>query len=193
MNPAKILIRADLHLRIWHICAAIAAVAALDLYVTLVSGPLLEEMAGGKAIFDFRFGYSRETANRLLTAFGEDGIRAYALWHSGPDTALAIVECVALIMICVRLTRPGVRYSIPASTPMRIAMVAAPIAQATFDLAENGLVLAVLTQGMLANGWLLIAASWATVMKWIFAGLAISVTTALAGLAFFEWNRRRSG
>ncbi|MDZ4792549.1 MAG: hypothetical protein SGJ17_15325 [Hyphomicrobiales bacterium] len=170
-----------------------AAVVALDLYVTLVSGTLLEEMAGGKAIFDFRFGYSRETANRLLTAFGEDGLRAYALWHSGPDTALAIVECVALIMICLRLTRPDVRFSIPASTPMRMAMAAAPIAQAMFDLAENGLVLGILARLIPADGWLLIAASWATVMKWIFAGLDISVTTALAGFAFFKLNRRRSG
>lgn len=193
MNPAKLLIQADLHLRIWHICIAATAVAALDLYITLVSGPLLSEMAGGKAIFDFRFGYSPEAANRLLAALGNDGRRAYAIWHSGPDSVLALVECVALMMICLRLTRPGAHFTIHMSSPARKALLAAPFAQAAFDLTENALVLSMLVQGAPAKALLVNIASGATTMKWIFAALAIGGTAAAAGYAFLKWKRRRSG
>ncbi len=193
MNPDKTPAGVPQRLRASHIVAAISLVAVLDVYIMLVSAPVLEGLNGGRTIFDLRFGYSPETARRLIAGFGENGWRAYALWHTAPDTLLAVAECAALVMICLRATRPGGRFSVRMRPELRAAVIAAPVAQAVFDIAENGLVLGMLAQGAGAEGWLIKAASSATMLKWISAAFSLTIAFSLGGYALLKWIRRRQG
>lgn len=193
MNPDKILDIADRDLRGWHLAAAIAAVAVLDGYVTLVSAPMVKALSGGKAAFDFRFSYSVETARKILAGLGEDGRVAYALCHSGPDSALALIECAALLMIYARLTRPGAGFGVAMPPHWRVTLLAAPMVQAVFDLAENLAVIRMVSIGPDVAAWQVGLASVLTSAKWVSAAIAISIAAGLAALSFFNWKRRRRG
>jgi hypothetical protein len=186
MNPAKILHTADTHLRLWHIWMMLGLVAALDIYLVGVSAPTLSEMAGGRAIFDMRLSYSTGAAERLLVALGEAGREVYSQRHIPVDMAFAVVEWAAISAVILWVTRAGSAGALAES--WRLAMLLPPIAQMAFDIAENSAVWAMLVDPGAVQS-IAPSASAFTSLKWISAGLAISLALFLC-VRYLTLSRR---
>jgi len=172
-----------------HIALALALVAALDAYELLVTLPELERLAGAP-IFDMRVGgYAHVEAVRLLAALGETGRWYYLSRHIPADTALALIEAVAIIAIVLRATRPGARYAVTVPPVWRGAMLTAPLLTLIFDLGENALVAHMLVTA--APGPTQVAlASTLTQVKWVCASLSIALAVVLPATALARGRAR---
>lgn len=178
----------EARIRWWHIAGAVALVALLDVYELAFTIPTLAGVAHAP-IFDMRVsGYAQAEAVAYLTALGAEGRWFYLTRHVSADTALALVEAAAIILIILRVTRPGARFALPVPRVARRAMLAAPLLMLLFDLGENALVAHMLITA--APGPTQVAlASTLTQAKWV----AISLSLALAVmLPLTAWLRGRT-
>lgn len=178
-------------IRWWYIALALALTAALDLYELAVTIPELVKIAGAP-IFDTRIGgYDAGEAVRLLTALGAEGRRYYLTRHLPADAALALIEAVAIVLVILRVTRPGARFAVPVPAKWRTALLAAPVLTLAFDLSENALVAGMLVDA--APGATEIAfASIFTQAKWVAASVSIALALVLPLTAWRRGRRHRA-
>ncbi|WP_147361539.1 hypothetical protein [Dichotomicrobium thermohalophilum] len=164
--------------------------AVLDVYELAVTIPALTAFADAP-IFDMRIsGYGHAEAVAYIAALGTDGNWFYLTRHVPPDTALALVEAVAITLIILRVTRPGARFALPVPPAGRLAMLAAPTLMLLFDLGENALVAHMLLTA--APGPTLVAmASTLTQAKWVAISLAIALAIVLPASALLRGRRRQ--
>lgn len=150
----------------------------LDAYELTITLPELEQYARAP-IFDMRVGgYTHADAVRLLATLGETGRWYYLSRHVAADTALALVEAVAIILIILRATRHGARYAVTVPPVCRGAMLTAPLLTLIFDLGENALVAQMLVTDApvpLASA----CASTLTQAKWVCASVSIALAVVL--------------
>jgi len=179
--------RSHARIRWWHIAVPLALVVLLDVYELAFTIPALADIANAP-IFDMRVaGYTQAEAVAYLTALGAEGRWFYLSRHVPADTALALVEAVAITLIILRVTRPGARFALPVPTPWRGAMLAAPVSMLLFDLAENAFAAHMLLTA--APGPTQVAmASTLTQAKWVAMSLAIALAIVLPASA---WLRGR--
>jgi len=176
-------------IRWWHIAAALALVALLDLYEILVTMPALAAIAGAP-ILDMRvMGYGHGEVVAYLTALGAEGRWYYLTRHVPADTLLALIEAVAIMLIILRVTRPGARFALPVPAGWRIAMLAAPVLMLLFDLGENALVADMLAGASPGPAQVAVAASL-TRAKWAAISLALSLAVVLPCAAWLKGRRR---
>ncbi|MFP4538661.1 MAG: hypothetical protein ACLFPA_10200 [Dichotomicrobium sp.] len=184
--------RARWGIRWWHIAAALALTALLDLYELAVTIPELAEFADGP-IFDTRVGgYSSGEAVRLLTALGSEGRWYYLTRHLTADTVLALIEAAAIILIILRVTRPGARFAVPVPPKWRMALLAAPVLTLIFDLGENALVAGMLVDAA-PSATQVALASLFTQAKWVFASVSIALAIVLPLTAWRRGRKHRAG
>jgi len=177
-------------IRWWHIAFALALVALLDIYELTITIPELTRIAGAP-IFDMRVhGYDAADASRLLAALGAEGRWYYLSYHVPADTALAVIEATAIILIILRVTRPGARYALSVPRTGRMGLLAAPALMLIFDLGENAVVAQMLSAGAAEPAEVAIAAVL-TQAKWVMASLAIATALALPPSAWLRGRRRR--
>lgn len=178
-------------IRWWHIAAALALTVLLDLYELAITIPVLVETAG-LPIFDTRVGgYDPGEAVRLLTALGSDGRRYYLAAHLPADTALALVEAAAIVLIILRVTRPGARFAVPVPPAWRMALLAAPVLTLIFDLGENALVAGMLLDAAPSATQVALAATL-TQAKWVLASVSIALALVLPLTAWRRGRKRRA-
>ena len=179
----------DARIRWWHIAGALALVALLDVYELAVTIPALTAIADA-AIFDMRVGgYGQAEAVAFLTALGAEGRWFYLTRHVTADTALALVEAAAIILIILRVTRPGARFALPVPPAARRAMLAAPLLMLLFDLGENALVAHMLVTAAPGPAQVAVA-STLTQVKWVAISLAIALAVVLPCAAWIRSRRR---
>jgi len=178
-------------IRWWHIAVALALVALLDIYEMVITIPALSDMAE-TVIFDLRVsGYTQSQAAALLAALGPDGRWFYLTRHVPADTALALIEAIAIVLILVRVTRPGARFSLRVADPWRVALLMAPVLMLVFDLGENALVAHMLAGGA-PDRTLVAITSLMTQAKWVMISLAIALAVILPCAYWIRSLRRRS-
>ena len=176
-------------IRWWHIAGLLLLVAILDAYELSVSIPALMEIAGA-SIFDMRVGgYGHGEAVAYLAALGSEGRWFYLSRHVPADTALALIEAIAIIMIIMRVTRPGARFSVPVPGAGRRAMLAAPVMMLVFDVGENALVAKMLVTGG-PDPALVALASMLTQAKWVAISLAMALAIVLPVTAWLRARKR---
>jgi hypothetical protein len=176
-------------IRWWHIASAIAAVALLDAYEIAHTIPTLADIASAP-IFDMRVGgYGHEEALEYLSALGAQGRWFYLSRHVSADTALALVETVAIILIIMRVTRPGARFALSVPPVARYTMLAAPVLMLIFDLGENALVAHMLVTAAPEPSQVALA-STLTQAKWVAISLSLSLTVMLPLTAWLRGRRR---
>lgn len=191
MTPAKILTRAGSVICPRHVYFALAWVAALDLYLLLVTAPHLQSLSGGKTMFDLRIGgYSHQQALAYLAALGAEGRAYYLARHIPVDVLLAVVEAAAIGLIVLLCTRPDGAYTLRLKTPARLLLLALPAVQCFCDLAENALIAAMLMQATGAGAGLVRAASSFTAAKWVAGGGAIVIAFVLSCAVAYRWFRQ---
>jgi len=171
-------------IRLWHIGLGLTLTALLDIYAFAVTIPELTALAG-QPIFETRVGgYAMGEAVALLAALGAEGRTYYLARHVPADTALAIVEAVTIMLIILRVTRPGARFTVPMPNAWRMALLAVPALTLIFDLGENALVADMLVSGA-RDATQAAVASTLTQAKW--AGYALSIALALV-LPLAAWR-----
>ncbi len=176
-------------IRWWHIAGALALVALLDVYELAFTIPVLTAIADAP-IFDMRVGgYTHGEAAAYLEALGAEGRWFYFTRHVSADTALAIVEAVAIILIILRVTRPGARFSVQVPRAGRLTMLAAPLLMLIFDVGENVLVAQMLLTAAPVPTQVA-AASMLTQAKWVAISLAIALAIVLPCAAWIHGRRR---
>ncbi len=176
MMPAQMLAFADRALHPRHVIAAWAAVVLLDLHMFLCIAPRLEDLSGGRVMFDLQMeGYSHRKALAYLAALGSEGRSFYVWRHLPVDTGFAAIEAFAIASAMLYATKPGM-LAMPVRA--RLAFLALPALQALSDIAENLLVLAMLVTDAPGES-LTGAASLATQLKWAFAALALAAAAML--------------
>ncbi len=168
--------QARIHWR--HIALALGLTALLDAYLLAITAPELARIAGAP-IFDLRVGgYGHTEAARLLAALGSEGRRLYLVRHVPADTVLALIEAVAIMLILLRATRPGVRHAVAVPSAGRGALLAVPLLTLFFDLGENTLVAHMLLTAAPEPPTVALA-STLTQAKWVFASLSIALAVVL--------------
>lgn len=174
-----------------HIALALALVAALDAYELALTLPELERRAGAP-IFDMRMGgYTHAETVRLVAALGEAGRWYYLTRHIPADTALALVETTAIVLIILRATRPGARFGVAAPPAWRAVFIAVPLLTLAFDLGENALVAHMLVTAAPEPFNTAIAATL-TQAKWVCASLSVALALVLPMTAWLRGRRRTS-
>jgi len=175
------------HIRWWQIALALTFVALLDGYELIVTLPELSRL-GDAPIFDLRVGgYTHAETISLLDALGAQGRWYYFTHHIPADTALALVEAVAIVLIVLRATRPGACFGVAIPPYWRMALLAAPMLMLMFDLGENALV----THMLLAPPPAPLTAAVASTLtqaKCVMASLSIALAIVLPLTA---WTRGR--
>jgi hypothetical protein len=190
MMPVQMLALADRAASLRHIMAAWATVIVLDLHLFLHVAPRLEALSGGRTMFDLQLGgYSQRKALAYLAALGPEGRGVYLWRHLTVDTAFALVEALAIALTMLYVTRPAM-LALPGG--VRLALLALPLLQAAFDLAENLLVGAMLASDSPGER-LVTAASLATQLKWAFAAVSIAAVTGLVVMTLAKRLARRKG
>jgi hypothetical protein len=176
-------------IRWWHIAVSLALVALLDAYELVVTLPELGRLAGA-LIFDMRTGgYAHAEAARLVDALGAEGRRFYLSRHIPADTALALIEAVAIMLIIVRATRPRARFAVAVPPGWRAALLAAPVFTLILDLGENALVAHMLLTAAPAP-LISATASTLTQAKWVGASVSIALAVVLPATALVQGRRR---
>ena len=179
----------DARIRWWHIAVALALVALLDIYELTITIPAIADIAGAP-IFDMRLsGYSPREASAYLAALEVRGRWFYLTRHMPADTALALVEALAIILIILRITRPGARFALPVPAAGRVAMLAAPVMMLMFDLGENAIVAHMLITAA-PSPTLAAVASMLTQAKWMAISLAIALALVLPASAWLRGRKR---
>jgi hypothetical protein len=173
----------------WHIAGALALVALLDAYEMAITIPALIDISGAP-IFDMRIGgYAHGEALAYLAALGAEGRWFYLSRHVPADTALALIEAVAIGLIILRVTRPGARFSVPVPAAGRVAMLVAPLLMLMFDLGENAVVAHMLITAA-PDATQVAGASILTQAKWITISIAIALAVVLPVSAWLRGRKR---
>jgi hypothetical protein len=154
--------------------------------------PYLRRTAGGLEPFDLRpFGYTPEEARALLYALSEIGRAYYADVQLQLDTAFPALYALSRGLLLLWVTAPGRTAERPLPFSARLALLALPLATATFDYFENEGIAAMLAAGPQAGDDLIEQASLWTRAKSL-AGLATElVCVSLAAIAYMRWRHRR--
>jgi len=181
----------DSRIRWWHIAGAVALVALLDVYELAFTIPTLAGIANAP-IFDMRVsGYAQAEAVAYLTALGAEGRWFYLTRHVSADTALALVEAAAIMLIILRVTRPGARFALPVPQVAHRAMLAALLLMLLFDLGENALVAHMLVTATPGPAQVALA-STLTQTKWVAISLSLAIAVMLPLAAWLRGRRRHA-
>lgn len=173
----------------WHIAGALALVALLDAYEMAFTIPVLIDISGAQ-LFDMRIGgYAHGEALAYLAALGAEGRWFYLSRHVPADTALALIEAVAIVLIILRFTRPGARFAVPVPAAGRAAMIVAPLLMLILDLGENALVARMLITTS-PDATQVAVASTLTQAKWIAISIAIALAVVLPASAWLRGRKR---
>lgn len=124
-------------------------------------------------------GYTHADAVRLLAKLGENGRWYYLSRHVTADTALALVEAMAIMLIILRATRPGARHAVTVPPAWRRVILTAPLLTLVFDLGENALVAHMLVTAAPESA-ASATASTLTQAKWVCASLSIALAVVLS-------------
>jgi hypothetical protein len=172
----------------------VSLIVSFVLWGIMVFGtlPYLRRTAGGLEPFDLRpFGYTPEEARALLYALSEIGRAYYADVQLQLDTAFPALYALSRGLLLLWVTAPGRTAERPLSFRARLALLALPLATATFDYLENEGIAAMLAAGPQAGDDLIERTSLWTRAKSL-AGLATElVCVSLAAIAYTRWRHRR--
>ena len=152
-----------------------AATAATFLTMIFWSAPLLVELAGGEMLFDVRAtGYSFDEAREYLVALGQEGRIFYLDVQWRLDSIFP-----ALLALTLGFALPWLFPD--AGNWGRSLLIVLTYAGAVFDYLENYHVAGMMIAGPdLISPEKVAAASRATILKWVFDGLAF--VAVLVGL-----------
>jgi hypothetical protein len=172
----------------------VSLIVSFALWGIMVFGTLayLRRTAGGLEPFDLRpFGYTPEEARALLYALSEIGRAYYADVQLQLDTAFPALYALSRGLLLLWVTAPGRTAERPLPLPARLALLALPLATASFDYFENEGIAAMLAAGPQAGDDLIEQTSFWTRAKSL-AGLATElVCVSLAAIAYMRWRHRR--
>ncbi len=178
--------------RTGHVVVALIVSFALWGVMVFVTLAYLRRIAGGLAPFDLRpFGYTVEEARALLQALSEIGRAYYADVQLQLDTAYPALHALSRGLLLLWLTAPGRTAERPFPLPLRIALMALPLATAWFDYFENERIAQMLAAGPQVAADVVERASFWTQAKALAGATTETICVVMAAIAFVRWRHRR--
>jgi hypothetical protein len=125
---------------LWTALIAVSVVFAVHVLQFPGSVPDFQRASAGGTLLDAVPAFTEEEIYRRLAKYGEEGRRNYAFRNLTVDIVLPLAVFPFLLLLMLRAIE---RAALPPA--IRVALLALPVIYVLFDLAENGLVLALLS------------------------------------------------
>jgi hypothetical protein len=164
---------------------ALVVVLAVHFFEFPGSVPNFEDESGGGTLLDVKPSFSEEATYERLASYGESGRKNYAFRNRSVDIVLPLSVLPFLMLLALRAIRGAQIGGLP-----RGLLLAFPLMYVLFDLAENGLVLALLGSYPDRLSRVAAALPYLTLIKRAASLLAIAVP--LVVLAFGKIRRARA-
>jgi hypothetical protein len=173
--------RLVLYLALLFAASIIFAVHALDFPGSV---PHFHKVSGGGVLLDVRPSFSEEEIYQRLTAYGEQGRNEYALRNVTIDVLLPLAVLPALFFLMLR----ALKGASPARLT-KLVLYSFAFVYVVFDLAENGVVLALLANYPERMHWLAALLPYITIVKRSASLLAIGMPLLILAARHLQGRR----
>jgi hypothetical protein len=155
---------------------AVTVVVAVHAFDFPGSVPRFEKVSGGGVLLDAIPAFSVDDVYARLSGYGEEGRASYAFRNLTVDVLLPLSVLPVLFLIA---RRAGASW--PSVSAFRLVLLAVPFVYVVFDLAENGLVLSLLSSYPDRQPAVAAVLPYVTSIKRVASLLAIVVPLSILG------------